>query len=120
MMKVLGVDIRLPDDQEQRIFLKGDSIAYSKGGVLASLLEPLTKAEESLSLDAQEDVADEAELQRQRTEAKEERRLKQMEDAPKSLDKGGGMYFYERVYWWIKERAKVTRFARGLRVQEHS
>lgn len=113
MMKVLGVDIRLPDDQEQRIFLKGDSIAYSKGGVLDSLLEPLAKAEQTLTLDAQEDMNDEVEFQRQRAEAKEERRLKRREDAPKSLDKGGGMYLYERVYWWIKERAKLTPFAKG-------
>mgnify|MGYP000592129559 CR=1 FL=1 len=42
-MKVLGVDVHLPDDQEQRIFIEGDSEGFSKGGVLSSLREPLLK-----------------------------------------------------------------------------
>ena len=41
-MKVLGVDIPLPD-QEQRVYITGDSTVFSKGGVLAALRDPLSK-----------------------------------------------------------------------------
>lgn len=47
-MKVLGVDVRLPDDQEQRIFIEGDSAGFTKGGVLSSLKEPLLKVDTKL------------------------------------------------------------------------
>eukprot|EP00210_Caulerpa_lentillifera_P001556 g1494.t1 len=117
MTKVLGVDVRLPDDQEQRVFLKGDSSAYSKGGVLASLQDSLLKSQQVLALDAHEDVLDEAELRKQKANMKEEQRLKQLERSPKRLDQGGGMYLYERVYWWIRGRAKVATFAKRLRLQ---
>lgn len=45
LLKVLGVDVRMPDDQEQRIYLEGDSVAYSRGDVLLALREPLDKVQ---------------------------------------------------------------------------
>jgi hypothetical protein len=100
--KLLAVDVSgagasPADREEQRLYLKGDSTVFHRGGVIAELRDPFLHAlemEEGQYL--KEDLEDEQREEREE-EAERER------GRPKSLEQGGGMFLYERVYYGARD-----------------
>ncbi|GAB4818947.1 hypothetical protein N2152v2_005993 [Parachlorella kessleri] len=100
--KLLAVDVPSAVGGEQRIFLQGDEAVYSRGGVLAELRDPFTRA---MSLQDAYHLEDAAEEQEDEEEAKREKELRlqlRQERAPKPLDQGGGMFLYERAFFAVR------------------
>ena len=58
-----------------------------------------------MALDAAEDAEDTEREEKERRADRERRVRERQEKSPKGLDEGGGMYFYERLYW----RARMIR-----------
>ncbi|GMH32499.1 hypothetical protein BSKO_00333 [Bryopsis sp. KO-2023] len=102
-LKVLGVDVPSHGDQEERLYVIGDSSVYSRGGVLASLREPIVKAHLLKSVHEQEDDEDDRKEESDRYRDREAAAAARMERAPKDLDHGGGMHAHERLFWGARD-----------------
>lgn len=105
VFKLLTVDVRDGRD-ESRVYLEGDSSVYNRGGVMRELRDPFLHALESEAQFAAEDEIDEAEEDRREDEEKARRR-------PKALEAGGGMFFYERIYYAIRSQIDHLRVRLG-------
>lgn len=109
--KLLSVDVPSAVGGEQRIFLCGDESIYSRGGVLSELRDPFTRAM-SLQDEYEKEDEEDAIIDHKEVEAEKAMRVvEQLERAPKPLDEGGGMYFYERVYFAAQRGMQQVRDA---------
>lgn len=106
-MKLLAVDVPSvsPGQPPQRLFLEGDESMYSRGGVLNELRDPFLRALSLRDTHEREDELDEEEEDRQAEQAARDKVAERALTAPKPLDQGGGMFFYERAYIGAKRTA---------------
>ncbi|KAK9806949.1 hypothetical protein WJX72_008426 [[Myrmecia] bisecta] len=99
--KLLAVDV---SPELPRLFLEGNQQVYDRGGVLGELRDPFLKA---VALQETHDAEDEIDDAADDAEAANAQRVKEAQAVkrkPKSMDDGGGLYFYERL-WLTLRRA---------------
>eukprot|EP00242_Pyramimonas_sp_CCMP2087_P012119 CAMPEP_0198210400 /NCGR_PEP_ID=MMETSP1445-20131203/20084_1 /TAXON_ID=36898 /ORGANISM="Pyramimonas sp., Strain CCMP2087" /LENGTH=438 /DNA_ID=CAMNT_0043884457 /DNA_START=132 /DNA_END=1448 /DNA_ORIENTATION=+ len=81
---LLSVDCPAEKEGHHRIFLAGNSASYARAGIVEVLKHPLDHLTDATSELDREDEAFE--------------KIQKAEKQPKALDKGGGMYPWERAY----------------------
>lgn len=103
------MDVPTHGAQEERLYVVGESNTYNRGGVLSALREPVVKAHLLKAAYEQEDDADDVVDEQLAAQRKEEESAERESMRPRPIDRGGGMYTYERIYWSFWNLGKSIR-----------
>lgn len=100
--KLLAVDVPTAAGKDQRLYLAGDDRIYQRGSIIAELRDPFLQALQMQRVYEEEDEADEAQDEADEERERQHREEERAAAAPKPMDQGGGMFFYERVWHGAK------------------